>query len=428
MKKSICYHAILIVLIAILFGFSCSETDDAISIETVGELQILEARIGNLVFSELRGEVSEDYTLSSDRNWLLDGGVFVNEGATLSIEPGTRVFAAFNDNTSFLSIRRGGRIRAEGTRSRPIVFTTIRKLTSIPQPGDWGGIIINGNAPINVAGGEASGEGGTGVYGGNDPDDNSGVLRYVIVEYAGKQLGEDNELNGISLNGVGRNTVVEYVEALYGKDDGFEFFGGTVNVKYAVSLGNADDSFDWTYGWSGYGQFWVAQQDAFQGDRAIEADNSSDDVNALPFSSPILSNVTLIGAMDRDDKNIGIKLRNGTGGFIYNAIVTNFSNHGIDVGETSVMRIDARTLGVENVIVFDNGTASASVSNFNNADAFLNDPTNQFSIEPVLQGFVGVAEGGFDPSSIDDWFTSVDFIGAVDPANDWTSDWINSLR
>ncbi|TRX54353.1 hypothetical protein FNH22_19765 [Fulvivirga sp. M361] len=422
------YSKLIIMLLISVIDFSCNDLDEVAVIEKIGDLEIIEVKLGNLTFSELRGTISQNLTLSSDRNWLLDGGIFVNEGVTLSIEPGTKIYAAFNEKTAFLSIQRGGRLLAEGTRSQPIVFTTIRKLTSIPQPGDWGGIILNGRAPINVAGGEIQGEGDTGLYGGTDTEDNSGILRYVIVEYAGKQLGEENELNSISLNGVGRSTVIEYVEALYGKDDGFEFFGGTVNARYIVSLGNGDDAFDWTYGWSGYGQFWVAQQDPFKGDRAIEADNNGGDINALPFSDPVLSNITLIGAKDADDENIGIKLRNGTRGHIYNAIVTNFSNHGIDVDEASAVFVNDKTLNVEHSIVFANAVGDVNARDFNNADAFLNDPSNLFNSEPVLEGFIGIAAGSFDPSTIDQWFTPVTFIGAVDPMDDWTALWLDTLR
>lgn len=407
---------------------SCDDGIDPPVAETVGGLEILEVRLGNLLFYDLKGSVTQDYTLTNDKNWLLDGAIHVVEGATLSIEAGTNVYAAFNEGTSYLSVERGARILAEGTSTQPIVFTTIRKLTSIPQPGDWGGIIINGRAPINVAGGEAEGEGNTGTYGGNDPEDNSGILRYVIVEYAGKQLGLDNELNSISLNGVGRGTTVEFVEALYGSDDGFEIFGGTVNLKYALAFGNADDSFDWTYGWSGYGQFWVVQQDPFKGDRGIEADNNSDDPDATPFSSPIISNITLLGAQDGDDANSGIKLRNGTKGFIYNAIVTNFSNHGVDVGETSAPFVSSDELVLEHSRVFDNGRVNAEGMDFKNATTFETTESNQFDDEPSLAGFIGSAEGSFDPSTIDPWFTSVTFIGAVNSNNDWTASWANLLR
>lgn len=412
-----------------VFLFSCSEAEEPTVRQQVGDLTISQIQLGNLEFSQLEGSIITDFTITNDALWILNGGLSVEDGATLTIEAGTTIYAAFNDQTSYLTVQRGGKIIADGSADAPINFTTIRELTSIPQPGDWGGIIVNGRAPVNLPNGEGEGEGGTGTYGGTKIDDNSGILRYVVVSYAGKQLGPDNELNGISLNGVGRGTTVEYVEAIYGKDDGIELFGGTVNVKYALSLGNADDSFDWTFGWSGLGQFWVVQQDPFGGDRAIEADNNEDDFLASPLSQPTVSNITLLGADDGDGKNTGIKLRNGTKGIIYNAIVTNFPKDGVDVDESSESYIESDELLLSHSRVFNNNVSNNEGLNYRNAYPFEDNSSNQFTEEPILDGFVGVvAEKGFDPTTISDWFTSVDYIGAVDPANNWTAGWIKVLR
>lgn len=418
------------ILGALLFGctLGCTEVSETTPTTQFGDLTIEQVSIGEQTFSKITGNVSEDFTLTSNSNWLLDGGIFVLEGATLTIEAGTNIYAAFNESTSFLSVQRGASINASGTSDQPIFFTSIRKLTSVPQPGDWGGVILNGRAPINLPGGEGEGEGGTGTYGGTDPNDNSGTLRYVIIEYAGKQLGEGNELNGLSLNGVGRGTTVEYIESLYGLDDGIEIFGGTVNLRYALSLGNGDDSFDWTYGWSGFGQFWVAQQDPFDGDSGIEADNNEDDPLATPVSNPTVANVTLIGASDGDPNNTGIVLRNGTQGRISNALVLDFSGNGVRVGETSEAFIATNQLLISNSRVYDNGVVDPDGVSYFNADAFDDDPSNELDEEVDLEGFVGVEEGAFDPSTIDSWFVSAPFIGAVAPDNDWTQGWAEFLR
>ncbi len=410
-----------------IFSTSCTELDSTIPTTQLGDLIIQEVELGFQSFQKISGNVSTDVTLTSDQNWLMDGSIFVESGATLTIEAGTSIYAAFNEQTTFLSVLQGGRINAIGTRENPIFFTSIRELTSVPQPGDWGGIIINGNAPINLPGGTGEGEGGTGTYGGTDPADNSGTLQFVLIEYAGKQLGEDNELNGLSLNGVGNGTTIEYVQVLYGNDDGFEMFGGTVNLRYAVSLGNGDDSFDWTYGWTGKGQFWVAQQDPFDGDSGIEADNNEDTPDAVPVSNPTIANLTLIGASDGDPRNTGVVLRHGTQGTITNALVLDFSSNGLRVGETSAPFIGGQ-LQFINSRVYDNGVVDPEATSYSNADAFDMDASNQVDEEIDLEGFVGVEVNAFDPAGLDTWFISAPFIGAVSPGNDWTSGWIEFLR
>lgn len=423
MRKNLVYFILVISLV------SCQSDDGGtIPSETIGSLLIEDIHLGNQYFRKLSGSIDQDILLTSNTNWLLDGSIFVMSGATLSIEAGTTVYAGFNENTSFLSVLRGGSIICSGTKEAPIIFTSIRKLTSVPQPGDWGGLIVNGYAPINLPGGEGEGEGGTGTYGGNLPNDNSGVIRYTIIEYGGKSLGADNELNGLSLNGVGNATTVEFVESLYGLDDGIEMFGGTVNLRYIVSLGNGDDSFDWTYGWNGFGQFWVAQQDPFDGDRGIEADNNEDTPNAIPISNPTVTNVTLVGASDGDPDNSGIVLRHGTKGSIYNALVTNFSNSGVKVGDTSQDFIETSELNFYSSLVYLNGAVDSSAPDFENADAFRDDITNQTNANLFLDGFIGTIDSDFDPITIDDWFLSAPYIGAVPTNNDWTAQWINPLR
>lgn len=372
---------------------------------------ITDVNINGEIYKQIQGTFDENYTLTNDEKWLLSGGVFVDNNSELTIEAGTTVYAANDGTTPFLSILRGSKINASGTSTSPIVFTTIK---SNPQAGDWGGLILNGYATINT-GMTAEGEGGTGTYGGLNDNDNSGVLRYVRVEYAGKILGTDNELNGFSFNGVGSGTTVEYIQAYKGADDGIEFFGGTVNVKYAVSTGNGDDSFDWTHGWRGKGQFWVAEQDGLSGDRGIEADNNGDNNSVSPFSNPILSNLTLIGADDGDVSNTGMRLREGTKGKIYNAIVVNFPNNGIRVSEViTTDNMNNGELVLKNSIIYNNGT------NFKSCSLFEDDVTNS-TLNPKLTGYVGVVSGGEDVSLTDSWFTPTNYIGAVE--TNWLQNW-----
>ncbi len=366
----------------------------------------------------LSGSVGSSRTLVQSRKYLISGGLFVASGATLTIEQGTRIYAADDGTTPFLSVQRGGRINAVGTANAPIVFTTIKTVTGVPGRGDWGGIVINGKARINTCPSNdcsAEGEGGTGTYGGSNDYDDSGTMKYVRVEYAGKILGTDNELNGFSLNGVGSGTVLEHLQAYKGSDDGFEFFGGTVNLKWAVSTGNSDDSFDWTHGWRGKGQFWVVHQDVATCDNGFEGDNWETDYNATPVSSPMISNFILVGA-DDGSANSGARLRHGTKGKLWNGLVTGFSK-GIRVGTECDAFVADGTLFVKNSGVFGNG------ADWDNAGSIGSDPTNTTS-GPSLSGYLGTdTNGAVDPSIVDPWFSSVNYKGAVDPTNDWTVNW-----
>lgn len=371
-----------------------------------------EVVIDGITYTKISGTISENTTWDNSKKYLLSGGVFVDNGVVLTIEAGTQIFAADDNTTPFLSIQRGGKINAEGTASSPIVFTSIK---ASPSPGEWGGIIINGKAPINN-GAEAQGEGGTGMYGGTEPNDNSGVLAYVRVQYAGKILGTDNELNGFSFNGVGAATVLHHLQAYKGSDDGFEFFGGTANLKYAVSTGNEDDSFDWTSGWSGNGQFWVVEQMGAS-DRGIEADNNSNNNAASPFSNPTLSNITLIGTND-DGANEGLRLRAGTKGKIYNILVTGFPKYGIRVSDQiTTDNMNNGDLLVDYAVVFANGTNydGASVFEFN---------TNNTTETITMNGVIGTGTSTFDPTSLSAWFETAMFKGAVHSSNNWTQNWV----
>jgi len=370
----------------------------------------------------LSGSITTSRTLTADRKWLLSGGVFVASGTTLTIDAGTQLFAADDATTPFLSVQRGGRINAIGTSASPIVFTTIKTITGSPARGDWGGIILNGYGSINICGAPdctAEGEGGSGIYGGSNDTDDSGVMKYVRVEYAGKILGTDNELNGFSFNGVGSNTVLEHLQAYKGSDDGFEFFGGTVSLKWAVSTGNSDDSFDWSHGWRGKGQFWVVQQDAVTCDNGIECDNWETTYTVTPFSEPKVSNFTLVGA-DDGSANHGLRLRHGTKGKLWNGLVTGFSQ-GVRVGSECDAYVIDGSLFVKNSAVYTN------VANYNNAGTIETDPTNTTS-GPSLSGYLGTdPAGAVDPYTVDSWFTSVTFKGAVETGNDWTAGWTIGL-
>lgn len=323
-----------------------------------------EETIEGKTYKKIKGTISSDLTLDSTSNWMISGGVFVGSGTTLTIKEGTTVYAAEDGTVPFLSVSQGGKIMAKGTAKNPIVFTPLTSET----PGSWGGIILNGYAPINT-GETAEGEGKTGVYGGDQPDDNSGVLKYVRVEYAGKLLTTDNELNGFSFNGVGSETRLEYLQAYKGNDDGFEFFGGTANLSYAVSTGNADDSFDWTHGWSGKGTNWIVEQATDVGDRGIEADNNGDNNSAMPMSKPTVTKVTIKGRGAAAGKG-GIKLREGTAGMLSNIVIKGFKD-ALDIQHaTTVSNLlsNPPSLTLDSIKV-ENSTNNFNISDYGTADS-----------------------------------------------------------
>lgn len=384
-------------------------------------------------YLQITGTITQDNTLSVGTNWLLSGGVFVDEGVTLTIEAGTTINTADDGTTPFLSIKQGGKLNACGTASAPIVFTPA---SSNPIPGDWGGIIVNGYATIN-SGSTAEGEGGTGIYGGTNDLDNSGTLCYIRVEYAGKILGTDNELNGFSFNGVGSGTSLHHLQAYRGSDDGFEFFGGTVSIKHCVSSGNQDDSFDWTQGWRGNAQFLVVEQNTDAGDRGFEGDNNSSNNNASPISNPTMSNITLIGVDDGDASNQGIKLRVGTKGSFYNCVITGFPKRGVQVEHNvTIANMNSQSLMMKNSVI-DNTNPfvfTSSVGNDTTVTNMFNNVVNNNataidgSLVNFLSGFVGTqTTNAFDPTSLGSWFDAATYIGAVEAGNDWTVAWTKAL-
>ena len=259
--------------------------------------------------SVLQGSITSNLTLKSGNSYTLNGELLVKEGATLNIEPGVKIVAQYDDRVDYILIEQGAKINAEGTASDPIVMTSSKE-----EPGAWGGIHICGRAHTNAEGGKGSSEIGGAVYGGDNDADNSGILKYVRVEYTGYAFDEEHEANGMTFYGVGNGTVVENCEAYHGSDDGFEFFGGSVNVKNMVVVNCSDDSFDWTEGWNGKGENLVAFQESegtlgYDCDCLIEADNNENNYAATPVSHPVLRNLILVG---NGGSKQGIRLRRGT--------------------------------------------------------------------------------------------------------------------
>ncbi|MBB2149431.1 hypothetical protein [Pedobacter gandavensis] len=287
----------------------------------------------------LSGDISGNMTLDASVVYLLKGFVYVKSGATLTIPAGT-VIRGDKVSKATLVVTRGGKINAEGTAAKPIVFTS-NEAVGNRAPGDWGGIIILGKSTNNIPGGEGLIEGGLtlpeGNHGGTIPDDNSGVLKYVRVEFPGIAYATNNEINGITFGSVGSKTVVDYVQVSYSGDDSFEWFGGTVNAKHLVSIANVDDVFDFDNGFSGKLQYLVAQRNPELADQAgqsngIESDNSEKVWDSSPRTRPVISNMTLIGpGTTADGKHEYANLwRRGSKMVLANSVFVGF-RYGIDI-------------------------------------------------------------------------------------------------
>ncbi len=230
--------------------------------------------------------------------YLLNGWVYVKNNSTLTIEPGT-IIRGDKNNKGALIIEKGSMLNAIGSVNEPIVFTS-NQSAGTRAGGDWGGVILCGLAPINVPGGTATIEGGVGsTYGGSNPADNSGTLKYVRIEYAGVAFAPNNEINGLTMGGVGNGTTLDNIQVSYGGDDSFEWFGGTVNAKHLISLAPIDDDFDTDFGYQGMLQFLVLLRDPaiadVSGSNGFESDNNADGNTNEPFTMPVFSNVSMFG-------------------------------------------------------------------------------------------------------------------------------------
>ncbi|MDR2496845.1 MAG: hypothetical protein LBD21_06930 [Tannerellaceae bacterium] len=286
-----------------------SDNGSATFAVTVIEEQILfgpnKTQIGNGMKTF---RIAKSHTLKKG-TYTLVGWIYVESGATLTIEPGTIIKGtdiSFDGSKaatgSTLIIERGAKIIAEGTAAAPIVFTSAAPKGQ-RQATDWGGIIICGKAGNNL--GEMTIEGGVeATHGGNDDNDNSGVLRYVRIEFGGYPYGLDNEINGLTLGSVGRATTIDHVQVSYAGDDSFEWFGGTVNAKHLVAFHGWDDDFDTDNGFSGRLQFLLAVRDPKLADQSnsnsFESDNNPSGSTQEPYTSAVFSNVTVIGPLGQD--------------------------------------------------------------------------------------------------------------------------------
>ncbi len=457
-------------------------------IETDGEIQVVVVNGGGSSTTgetiTLQGRINADTILRKKNTYILKGLVYMVGSHTMTIEPGTVIKGSFSgSDVAALIITRGSKINAPGTASEPIIFTSA---APNPQSGDWGGIVICGKAPINTSYNGTAGlfqvEGGIdnangdGLAGSGDAtvptaiaNDNSGVLQYVRIEYAGYAFQPDKEVNSLTLAGVGNGTTIDHIQVTYAKDDAYEWFGGTVNCKYLIAYKTQDDDFDTDNGYSGKVQFGLVIRDSLIADisnsEAFESDNNASGTTVAPKTTAIFSNITAIGPR-ATLSNVGSSLfrggahiRRNSGISIFNSIFLGWPR-GVEVdagtGSSTALNIEDSTLRLRNITIAGcatntrfSGTAGATITNdaafsawftnsyYNNdiltnaSDAKLIQPFNYTTPDPTpfagSNGNQKILTGGSftDAKFTGDTFfeKTITFRGGISPAGELASWW-----
>lgn len=462
--------------------FSCRK------IETDGEKEIVIVNGGGGGNTSgetitLQGRIDADTILRKENTYILKGLVYMVGNHTMTIQAGTTIKGSYNgSDVAALVITRGSKINAQGTADAPIVFTSA---SPNPQSGDWGGIVLCGKASVNTAfngtngliqveGGidNAQGDGlagsGDAVAPTPDDDDNSGVLSYVRIEYAGYAFQPDKEINSLTFAAVGRGTTIDHVQVIYAKDDAFEWFGGTVNCKYLIALKTQDDDFDTDNGFSGKVQFGLIIRDSLIADistsEAFESDNNASGTTATPKTSAVFCNVTAIGprATSANVGNslfrAGAQIRRNSSISIYNSVIMGWPQ-GIlidaSTGTPTDLNINDSSLRIRyttlagNTIPLKYSASAASPTGMTDAaltawftdpyfgntilnttnEAKLIQPFNYANPDPTpfagSNGYQPIVGGGnfTDPKLQDAFFTPVNFRGAIAPAGTESTWW-----
>jgi hypothetical protein len=416
--------------------------------------------------------ITANTTWTKSNVYILETKIYVTSGVTLTIEAGTIVKGRAKANpvdATALVIARGGKINAQGTATSPIIFTAEADLLNgnLTQSdrGLWGGVVILGRSRINTTSGQGNIEGipttePLGTYGGTDDDDNSGILRYAQIKHSGAIVAANVELNGLSMGAVGRGTTIEYIDVYAGNDDGYEWFGGTVNTKYLISSFNDDDNFDWDESFRGKGQFWFAIGASDKGNQAMEMDGGTTPEDGLPYALPELYNLTLIGsgATSSNTLSQGLIFRDNSGGKVYNAIVHDYRNYAARIetesaqSQDSAKRLAAGDLAIGNSIfgTFGAGTTdallfispnatsggAAPASNYTADHIRAAAQANRVNTDPLLTGISRSRNKGLDPRPAagspaltgaktppaDGFFAQTDYVGAFKSSN-WAKGW-----
>ena len=407
------------------------------------------------------GEITTNTTWTNNNIYQLNGFVYVEDGATLTIEEGT-IIKGDKATKGTLIITKTGNINAVGTSCEPIVFTSNEPAGSRTY-GDWGGVIILGEAPINVPGGSAIIEGGVdtpegdGAYGGANASDNSGTFKYVRIEFAGIPFVPGNEINGLTMGGVGSGTTIDHIQISYSGDDSFEWFGGSVNAKYLIAYRGFDDDFDTDFGYSGKVQFGYVLRDPNVGDvsgsNGFESDNDATGSGNTPISRGLFSNITIAGPKVNTGDVINVNYKRGahqrrnTMTSIYNSIIMGYPEAGFKIeGTNTSLNAAADNLQFKNNILSGNGDdylCTTCDAGFN-IDTYGSSNGNQTILLNSGVGLVNAFNlsnpdprptAGSAPTTIgtyfagllsDPFFTATSYAGAFSTTNNWTDEsWVN---
>ena len=421
----------------------------------------------------LEGKITQDTLLKAGNTYILKGLVYIKNNATITIEAGTTVKGAYLDPIGGLIITRGAKIIAKGSADKPIIFTSN---SPNPRSGDWAGIVLlgkattnssfNGTAGIGEIEGGVNNADGDGLYGGTDDNDNSGILQYVRIQYAGFAFLPDKEINSLTMGGVGRGTTIDHIQVSYAKDDAYEWFGGSVDCKYLISYKTQDDDLDTDNGFRGRIQFGLIIRDSLIADlsnsEAFESDNDANGSTLAPQTSAVFSNITAIGPMATLNNNgsgyflAGAQIRRNSAISIFNSVFLGWPT-GLLIdgskGRFVELNISDSTLRVRNCIIAGcktsvkyapnsttpSGYTTADVTTwftnpaFGNTilttvtDAKLVNPFNSTNFDPTPFGTSPLATGGsFTDPKLANGFTSVNYRGAVAPGGadaNWWKGW-----
>jgi len=402
--------------------------------------------VGNNTTCAISGTLLSNLTLTSGVIYQLNGRVDVGadvggNGAkvggtpvTLTIQPGVKIFGG--GTSDFIVVNRGSKIIADGTASLPIVFTSRQDIlgqATATSRSQWGGLVLLGRAPINACPGpgglencEAQVEGTTAFFGGALPNDSSGTLRYVQIKHGGIEITPNNELQNLTLAGVGSGTTIDYIQSHNSSDDGIEWFGGTVNAKHVVVTGASDDSLDWASGWTGRIQYALVIQASDEGDHVIEADNLPSDNLKTPLTNPTIANFTFIGQAG-PPHTAAILERVGVGGTYVNGVVTG-SPQCLDIDDASTLQSPHvyRSVLLDCAVTFTNdsnvnGDATAAV--FNAAGNTNNKIGGSSLTGGMFPGPAEQAMTAVNPSTLSGFFDAANYVGAFAPTETATSNW-----
>ncbi|MCQ4165744.1 hypothetical protein [Tahibacter harae] len=430
--------------------FSASLGNDAINQKCVQKRKFTACPAGSTLVADrtcqLTGTIATNMTLTNETTWVLKGLVKVgadnSNKVKLTIEPGTLITGS-GQAADYLYVEPGSQIFAQGTPGAPIIFTSPADGTgsTTPAPGDWGGIVVSGNAPNNkclAAPFDCRSEFDPNLrYGGDKPRESSGVIQYVQSRYAGYIFQTGREVNSFTFQSVGDGTVVDHIQAYRGKDDGIEFFGGNVNVKHAVITEAGDDGLDWDEGYSGNIQYVLLQHGTGLGeDNGIEASNQNANQDATPRATPTVSNLTLLG---NGNGGYGVYFKEGTGGRIKNSLFAGFKKGCLYLTNGPTFAAAGTPAALTGTLTMDHNLVSCDALNFAQAadapwtaEQFYNAQAGNKTGNALLQGFLPqngspLLDGGLAPTA--NWFQPGEYIGAFRNAgDDWTLGWTHNVK